>query len=61
VSVPLRSDAGQVVAAVGISGPASRLTPDRLAERAPLLVHAAGEMSDMFGWALLDPHRRGNA
>jgi len=61
IAVPLRNDTGQVVAAVGISGPASRLTADRLADRAPLLVQAASEMSDTLGWALLDPQRRGHA
>lgn len=58
MAVPLRSNSGEVVAALGISGPASRLTAERLADRAPLLVQAATEMSDTFGWALLNPQTR---
>lgn len=61
IAAPLRSSSGQVVAAIGISGPASRLSSGRLAERAPLLVQAATEMSDTFGWALLDPQGRTGA
>ena len=52
IAAPLRSHAGHVVAAIGISGPTSRLTPDRLAERAPLLAQTATELSDTFGWVL---------
>jgi DNA-binding IclR family transcriptional regulator len=59
LAAPLRTSTGEVAAAIGISGPASRLTAERLAERAPLLVQAATEMSDTFGWALSSGHGRG--
>jgi IclR family transcriptional regulator, acetate operon repressor len=59
IAAPLRSSTGEVAAAIGISGPASRLTPERLAERAPMLGQAATELSDTFGWALSAGHGRG--
>jgi DNA-binding IclR family transcriptional regulator len=59
IAAPLRGSSGDVAAAIGISGPGSRLTGERLAERAPLLVHAATELSDTFGWALAARHGRG--
>ena len=52
LAAPLRNSNGQVVASIGISAPASRMSVDRLGERAPALVQAANEMSDTFGWAL---------
>jgi DNA-binding IclR family transcriptional regulator len=60
-AAPLRSNTGAVVAAMGLSGPASRLTPDRLADRAPYLVEAATTLSDTFGWALAGARGRTSA
>ncbi len=59
IAAPLRTNTGEVAAALGLSGPASRLTAERLAERAPFLLHAANEMSDTFGWALMSGRARG--
>lgn len=58
LAAPLRSSTGDVVAAIGLSGPASRLTAERLADRAPYLLEAATEMSDTFGWALASARGR---
>jgi DNA-binding IclR family transcriptional regulator len=58
LAAPLRSSTGDVVAAIGLSGPASRLTAERLADRAPYLVEAATTLSDTFGWALASPRGR---
>jgi DNA-binding IclR family transcriptional regulator len=58
LAAPLRSSTGEAVAAIGISGPASRLTAERMADRAPYLVEAATTLSDTFGWALAGPRGR---
>lgn len=49
VAAPIRDARGQVVAAIGISGPAERLTRARIAEVTPCVVAAAREVSIALG------------
>jgi DNA-binding IclR family transcriptional regulator len=51
VAAPVRDSSGQVVAAVSISGPAYRVTADRIAELGALTVVAAGQISGRLGFA----------
>lgn len=51
LSAPVRSEDGEVVAALSASGPAFRLTDERLRELAPLLVAGADELSRRLGYA----------
>lgn len=51
LSAPVRSDDGEVVAALSASGPAFRLTVERMHELAPLMVSAADELSRRLGYA----------
>jgi len=44
VAAPIRGAGGDVVAAVSASGPAVRLTPERLAQLAPVLIAGADEI-----------------
>ncbi|TMR20229.1 IclR family transcriptional regulator [Nonomuraea zeae] len=50
VAAPIRGGDGSVVAAVSVSGPSYRLTPDRLPEVGELLVEGAGEISQRIGY-----------
>ncbi len=50
-AVPIRSKAGDVEAALSISGPTARLTAERLESLRPQLVDAAAEISGALGWA----------
>ena len=51
VAAPVRDGSGQVVAAVSISGPAYRVTADRIAELGALTMVAAGQISGRLGFA----------
>ena len=51
VAAPVRDGSGQVVAAVSISGPAYRVTVDRVAELGALTVVAAGQIAERLGFA----------
>jgi IclR family transcriptional regulator, acetate operon repressor len=44
MAAPVRTDDGAVVAALSISGPTSRLTPDRIERLAPLLLEQAATL-----------------
>jgi len=50
VSVPIRDQASQMVAALGMPGPTSRMTPERIAEVSAALIEAAGSISRRLGW-----------
>jgi DNA-binding IclR family transcriptional regulator len=49
IAAPIRSQQGEVVAAVSASGPAYRFTPERMDELAPVLVAGADEISHRLG------------
>jgi len=50
VAAPVR-DGGQVIAAVSVSGPAYRVTTERVAELGALTIAAAGQISARLGFA----------
>jgi DNA-binding IclR family transcriptional regulator len=50
LAAPIRAQQGTVVAAVSASGPAFRLTPERMAKLAPTLVEGAEEISHFVGY-----------
>ena len=50
VAAPVRGPDGAVVAAIGVSGPAYRLTPERLRDVVPAVVEAADKASQALGW-----------
>jgi DNA-binding IclR family transcriptional regulator len=50
VAAPIRSQYGEVVAAVSASGPAYRFTPARMEEVAPVLIAGADEISHRLGY-----------
>lgn len=56
-AVPIRNHAGEVVAALSISGPTARLTADRLRSVRGGLTAAAAEISRGLGWAAKTPDR----
>jgi DNA-binding IclR family transcriptional regulator len=49
LAAPVRNVTGETVAAVGISGPAVRMTPRRIQELIPVIVRAGREMSERLG------------
>lgn len=49
IGAPIFDGTGQVVAAVGICGPASRLTEERVASVVPIVVEVAGQLSEHLG------------
>jgi IclR family transcriptional regulator, acetate operon repressor len=49
VAAPVRGDSSAVVAALSVSGPASRLTPERAGEVAAECVEQAGALSALLG------------
>lgn len=51
VAAPVRDAAGAVIAAISVSGPAYRVTPDRLAELGALCVAAAAKIAGRLGYA----------
>jgi len=52
VSAPVRDRTGAVVAAIGIPGPASRMTEERISQIATSLKEAAREVSLRLGWKM---------
>lgn len=52
VSAPILSRAGRAIAALGMPGPAGRMTLDRIPEIAGALKEAASEISRRMGWAV---------
>ncbi len=50
VAAPIWNHHGEVVAALNVGGPASRLTPDRVRSLAPLVQQAAHELSRRLGF-----------
>jgi IclR family acetate operon transcriptional repressor len=55
LAAPVRNVTGETVAAVGISGPAVRMTPRRIQELIPVIVHAGREMSERLGFQAQAP------
>ncbi|MBN2982074.1 MULTISPECIES: IclR family transcriptional regulator [Cohnella] len=49
VAAPIFNRAGKLVAALSVSGPSNRLTPDVMEERAPAIVAAARRMGSLLG------------
>lgn len=49
VGAPITGHTGQVVAAIGIGGPATRVTPERVADLSELVMAAAGNLSRRMG------------
>jgi IclR family acetate operon transcriptional repressor len=49
LAAPVLGPAGDAVAALSISGPTARLTSERIAALAPLLVHECGELARRLG------------
>ncbi len=50
LAAPIQDGAGRVVAAISVSGPSYRLTPESFAEVAPALVQGAAEISGRLGY-----------
>lgn len=55
VAAPVRNATGQVIAAVSVSGPAYRVTPDRIAALGELTTRAADTLSERLGHVLRTP------
>jgi DNA-binding IclR family transcriptional regulator len=51
VAAPIFDGAGQVAAAISVSGPAYRVTPERLADLGALTARAAAEISARLGYS----------
>jgi DNA-binding IclR family transcriptional regulator len=49
IGAPILGHTGQVVAAIGIGGPVTRITPQRVSELAELVMSAAGSLSRRMG------------
>ncbi len=50
VGAPIRNHRGEVFAAISLSGPSQRFTPERIREMAPLVMQAANEISFKLGY-----------
>ncbi len=57
IAAPVRGGIGQVVAALSISGPTTRMTTERIAELRPILIKEAADLSRRLG----NPTERVNA
>ncbi|BBI35749.1 IclR family transcriptional regulator [Cohnella abietis] len=49
VSAPIFNRSGKLVAALSVSGPSNRLTPNRMHEHAPAIIEAAHRMGTILG------------
>ncbi|MGB9183856.1 MAG: IclR family transcriptional regulator C-terminal domain-containing protein, partial [Solirubrobacteraceae bacterium] len=49
IAAPVRGAGGEVVAALSISGPTMRMTPERIAELKPILIEEARTLSRRLG------------
>jgi len=49
IAAPIRGAGGEVVAALSISGPTTRMTPERIAELKPILIDEARSLSRRLG------------
>ncbi len=49
IAAPVRGAGGQVVAALSITGPTVRMTPERIAELKPILIEEAGHLTRRLG------------
>ncbi|MFC5530356.1 IclR family transcriptional regulator [Cohnella yongneupensis] len=49
VSAPIFNRSGKLVAALSVSGPSNRLTPDRMHEHAPAIMESARRMGALLG------------
>jgi IclR family acetate operon transcriptional repressor len=49
IAAPVRGAGGEVIAALSISGPTIRMTPERIAELKPILIEEAGALSRRLG------------
>jgi IclR family acetate operon transcriptional repressor len=49
IAAPVRGAGGQVVAALSVTGPTVRMTPQRIAELKPILIEEAGLLSRRLG------------
>lgn len=49
VSAPIFNRSGKLVAALSVSGPSNRLTPERMHEHAPAIIEAAHRMGTIMG------------
>ena len=50
MAAPVRGPTGDVIAALSLSGPTMRLTPERIAELRPVLVNEAHALSERLGY-----------
>lgn len=50
VAAPLRDYTGRVVAGISVSGPATRMTDQRISRNLPFLLETAEEVSRRLGW-----------
>ena len=50
IAVPIVNARGEVEAALGISAPATRLTPRRMEELVPIMLRTGRELSAQLGW-----------
>jgi DNA-binding IclR family transcriptional regulator len=55
VAAPVRDYSGQVIASIGIAGPASRLTPQRMEKVSGHVITAATQLSERLGFST-DPN-----
>ncbi len=52
VTAPVRKSGGQVVAALGVAGPATRFTPERIQALIPLVLRATQDLSQAIGYEI---------
>jgi DNA-binding IclR family transcriptional regulator len=55
VTAPVYKSGGQVVAALGVGGPATRFTPEHMQVLIPLVLRAAQNLSHALGYEGIDP------
>ena len=61
VAAPVRDFTGQVVAAISVSGPWIRITPERVMELVPLVKEACAKLSSALGYKDGEIVRRGDS